>query len=288
MQKYSFSGHDTFACRQFWLKKGYDFYSQNRPFSEHDALAQMGVGRNMVTAIRYWMLSFGLLDANNQTTDIAKYLLADDGKDPYLEDMGSLWLLHYFLVKQEHASIYSLVFNELRKERVEFTRKQLVTFLQKKCQERQHNVTEKSLDQDARVFVSSYLRPKGRSGNLEDMFSALMIDLELLQETGATEINKEKMYKIESRARTEIPSAIVLYCILQENDSNSIAFNTMLVNPHSVGSVFVLNRDGLTKQLNQIAATYPDITFTDDAGIRELQFIKRPDPQTILDNYYAA
>ncbi|MDX9931639.1 MAG: DUF4007 family protein, partial [Bacteroidales bacterium] len=23
--KYTFSGHDSFQCRQLWLKKGYDF-----------------------------------------------------------------------------------------------------------------------------------------------------------------------------------------------------------------------------------------------------------------------
>lgn len=287
MPTYSFSGHDTFACRQFWLKKGYDFYKNNENPSVQDSLTQMGVGRNMVTAIRYWMRSFALLDDQNQPTEFADYLLADDGKDPYLEDMGSLWLLHYMLVKHEHASIYSLIFNELRKERVEFTRDNIVAFLKKKCQERQIEVAERSLEQDVRVFVSNYLRPKERVGNVEDMFSALLIDLELLQDAGKSEETKEKIYKVESQDRADIPADIALYCILEQNEGSSIAFNSMLINPNSVGSVFAMNRDGLTQKLNQITEQYSGVTFTDDAGIRELQFLERPSLKDVLDRYYA-
>jgi len=282
----TFSGHETFHCRQFWLKKGYEFYRQNKADSGLDALIQMGVGRNMVTSIQYWLRSFGLLDDKNQITQLACYLLDDDGQDPYLENVGSLWLLHYQLIKHEHASIYSLMFNELRKERIEFTRGQIVNFLEKKCQEQNRKISINSLNQDARVFINNYLRPKRRNGNIEDVFSALMIDLELLQEMGRTDAGKE-IYKIEGRERPEIPIAIILYCILEENQGSSIAFNTMLVNRHSVGSIFALNREGLMQKLNKISEAYPGITFTDDAGIRELQFIQRPNPQTILDNYYA-
>jgi len=247
---------------------------------------QMGVGRNMVTSIRYWLRSFALLDDENSVTPLADYLLADDGRDSYLEDIGSLWLLHYLLISQEHASIYSLIFNELRKERIEFTRDQIVNFLDKKCQEQSRKISIKSLEQDARVFINSYLRPKGRSGNVEDMFSALMIDLELLQEIGHTDTGKE-VYKIESRERTDVPNAIILYCILQEQDGNSIGFDAILTKPNSVGSVFAIHREGLIRKLEEISATYPGVTFTNDAGIRELQFVERPKPQKILDDYYA-
>ena len=29
MKKLTFSGHETFHCRNFWLKKGYDFIKSN-------------------------------------------------------------------------------------------------------------------------------------------------------------------------------------------------------------------------------------------------------------------
>ncbi len=54
----------------------------------------------MVTAIRYLLRSFGLLDENDQPNETAEYLFGENGKDTFLEDFGSIWLLHYLLVKQ--------------------------------------------------------------------------------------------------------------------------------------------------------------------------------------------
>jgi len=41
--KYVFSGHDSFQCRQLWLKKGYDFLQQGKNFNDEDAVVQLGV-----------------------------------------------------------------------------------------------------------------------------------------------------------------------------------------------------------------------------------------------------
>ena len=43
MGKLSFSGHEKFHCRQFWLKKGYDFLCDARNFSDDDAVVAFGV-----------------------------------------------------------------------------------------------------------------------------------------------------------------------------------------------------------------------------------------------------
>lgn len=283
----SFSGHETFPCRQFWLKKGYDFYKHHEDFTDRVAVTEMGVGRNMVRSIRYWMRSFGLLDDDGNVTSLADYLLADDGQDPYLEDVGTLWLLHYMLVKTEQASIYSLVFNELRKERIEFTQDQIVNFLDKKCKAAERKISDNSLRQDTRVFINSYVRPRGKSGNVEDMFSALMIDLDLVHEVGRSDSGKE-VYKLEGRKRPEIPNAIILYAILNEKQGNSINAKSLMVDRHNVGPVFVLTDDGLAEKLQEISSEFSDATYTEDAGIRELQFVERPEPQAILDAYYAA
>lgn len=89
MFKLTFSGHESFTCRQLWLKKGYDFLSQQRRFSDASAVVHLGVGKNMVSSIHYWMKSFGLIDGNGELPKIAEYLLADGGRDPYLERPGT-------------------------------------------------------------------------------------------------------------------------------------------------------------------------------------------------------
>ena len=109
MKKLTFSGHESFHCRSLWLKKGYDFISQEKNFNASDAVVDLGVGKNMVSAINYWIKSFGLLEKDNRLSGIANFLFGKQGVDPYLENPVSLWILHYHLVKENSASIYSLV-----------------------------------------------------------------------------------------------------------------------------------------------------------------------------------
>ncbi len=52
MSNLYFSGHEKFHCRQFWLKKGYDFVQAGHKFSDKDAVVDLGVGKNMVGSIR--------------------------------------------------------------------------------------------------------------------------------------------------------------------------------------------------------------------------------------------
>jgi hypothetical protein len=47
--KLTFSGHDTFHCRQLWLKKGYDFVKNGNKFMDIEAVVLLGVGKNMVS-----------------------------------------------------------------------------------------------------------------------------------------------------------------------------------------------------------------------------------------------
>jgi hypothetical protein len=55
---------------------------------------------------------------------------------------------------------------------------------------------------------------------------------------------------------------------------------------NSPGSIFALNRSGLMNKISDIVDDIKDITFTDQAGIKEIQFKKKADAYTILDKYY--
>ena len=38
VQKYTFSGHESFPCKSLWLKKGYDFVANKNDFNSPDAI----------------------------------------------------------------------------------------------------------------------------------------------------------------------------------------------------------------------------------------------------------
>ncbi|MDR1666609.1 MAG: DUF4007 family protein, partial [Bacteroidales bacterium] len=71
--RYTFSGHESFYCKSLWLKKGYDFVKADNNFNAEDAVVHLGVGKNMVSSIRYWMRAFDLLEEGNPTK-IADFL----------------------------------------------------------------------------------------------------------------------------------------------------------------------------------------------------------------------
>lgn len=100
MNKLTFSGHEKFHCRQFWLKKGYDFVQEHGRFSDENAVVALGVGKNMVNSIRYWLKAFDLVDQQEQPNALAHEIFSAQGKDPYLEHIGTVWLLHYYAALQ--------------------------------------------------------------------------------------------------------------------------------------------------------------------------------------------
>jgi hypothetical protein len=97
-QRYIFSGHESFPCKSLWLKKGYDFVVQEKNFSNPDAVIDLGVGKNMVASIHYWLRVFKICKGD-QPTWLGRYLFDEtNGKDKYIEDLATLWLLHFSLV----------------------------------------------------------------------------------------------------------------------------------------------------------------------------------------------
>lgn len=281
---YSFAGHETFTCRNYWLKKGLDHVWSGKSFNNL-AIKELGVGKNMVGAIRFWSKAFGLTEFNEQNSNLAKYIFQTrNGKDPYLEDIGTIWLLHYLLVTSEVASIYSLVFNYFRKTRLEFTREQILHFLETECQLKQQHYSVNSLKKDIAVFLNNYLLPE-KSKSIETDFMGLLYELELVDR-----VRKEghiQTFRIDNKERKSLPPKILLVCIMLKLESTSITFNELLTGINSVGSVFAINSKYLMDCIDQLSNDYPkQLVYKDDAGVQVFQIKEGFDLFTVLNDYY--
>jgi len=216
MNRYSFSGHESFFCKAQWLKKGYDAISNGIDFSASDAVAKLGVGKNMVSSIRYWVKAFGL--SSSDTITAFGCTIFDDyqGYDPYVEDDGTLWLLHYKLVTAGIASIYSLTFLDFQREKKEFDREQLLSFIHRKCNvpEQRNVYNENTVPKDISVFLHNYVTPKDKKSP-ED-YSGVLIDLGLIRS-----ISDDK-YAFVDIPSNRIDSDILLYAILDYKGEDNI------------------------------------------------------------------
>ena len=291
MSRLIFSGHESFTCKQFWLKKGFDFLREGKKFSDASAVVDLGVGKNMVRSIRYWLLAFRIMNQDGSISKLGEYLFGEKGKDPFLEDVGSIWLLHYHLVASGHASIYNLVFNEFRKTRQEFRKEQLHNFLKIRCLDNKSTVyNTNTIDRDIRVLVNSYIKPKRKRTEIEDAFSGLLQELNLLDFTRKSDISSNEQvdwYFFESNRKEGLPYQIMLYSILDNPlFGSTISFKDLQISENSPGRIFAINADGIYAKIQDFSENLRSISYSETAGNRILQINSEINKWDILDEYY--
>jgi hypothetical protein len=51
---------------------------EGRSFNDEDAVVQLGVGKNMVSSIRFWLKAFNIIDSKDIPTEFGKRLFDDE------------------------------------------------------------------------------------------------------------------------------------------------------------------------------------------------------------------
>ena len=290
--KYLFSGHESFICKHFWLKKGYDFINENGDFQYETAVMDLGVGKNMVNSIEHWMKSYGLLDKSNSITEFSKKIFRErGGLDSFIESLATIWLLHYSLIKTNRSSLYNIFFNDFRKGRTDFTKEQLLSFMKRQIEDEAKSVNDNTLNNDISVFIRSYLKPsyKDTKIEIEEDFLSLMIDLDLMKSYKSENAEGKivEWYQVENKIQVDLPAEVVFFAILDNsNYGKSISFQELLNGFNSPGVIFALNEEGLYNKLDTIVNTYKGITMSETAGIRELQLKTIFNKWDIINDYY--
>lgn len=280
--KLIFSGHDTFHCRLFWLKKGIDYVSSGNQF-RMDSGVDLGVGKNMVNSMKFWLKSFDVFDENSELKQPFEQVFLDGGWDPYLENEGTLYLLHYKLCSKNHSSIYNLIFSNFRKIKPEFSQKNLVDFV-RGLDPKQN---EKLIAKDFSVFKRMY--GQSSEDSIDDGYSGLFTELGFLKEFKIKDKDDKTktLYRVANSNQNALPEAIILYCILSNpNYSSTISFSSFYTDEFGVGNIFCLDKDILEDKIKSISTKYKGVTYSSEAGIKELQIKNKLNPVSILEDYY--
>jgi hypothetical protein len=211
-----------------------------------------------------------------------------DKLDPYLENEGSLWLLQYFICKSHYASIYRLIFADYFTDKAiqEFSESQIFRFIKKELKEKkQKPIADKTLENDYKVFIRSYVSPVKNDKTVEDDFNVPLIPLNLISNTGRKNDKGQVVYRI-NKDNQNVPLAVFAYCLLTEfKEERAISYDNIRV---TLGAYFCLTNDKLDDILNQISINYKEIVYKDDAGIRQVQLKKNTTKfkNDILKTYY--
>lgn len=243
-----FRAHDTFFIRKGWLGKGMRCVAQKPDVfvsRDENPMDVFGIGANMVKALRYWLQAVGITEEPDKGKRIQHF--TEFGKlvyqnDPYIEELGTLFLLQYKLsCRADLATAWYYFFNEFSMH--EFTKDDFVDGLQKyiKIVDPEFSVANRSLNDDFQCIISTYLpRYKINStkmspeNNIDSPFGELgLVDI----------LNKQKKtYKKSVPLSSSFDSFIILAVIADNaNDRKELSLNELLTSPRNIGKVFNLD-----------------------------------------------
>lgn len=290
-----FARHETFHPRFGWLKKGFDKASENSSvFTEESAPSTLGVGKNMVKAIRYWSLAYKILQEEKNSraiilTDFGKQLLSSDGWDPYLEDTASLWLLHWNLLKAPcHATAWYYAFNIFN--RLVFTSDDMLSGLieYKDREFPLSNINVSSLSKDTTCLLRMYVEQRSREGLMEDSIDSPFVELGLIKHYGDA-----KQYAMNIGPKPGLtPEIIVAACLefaaSHAEGAKTITISRLLYDEGSPGLCFKIRENMLCDAIETVSTQFNNIFLSETAGLIQMSYDKNPYElsERLLKHYY--
>ena len=246
-----FRAHDTFFIRKGWLSKGMRCVAKKpNVFIDRDEnpMDVLGIGANMVKALRYWLQVVGLTEEPRKGKRTQSFTTLGEliyKNDTYIEELGTLYLLQYVLASQkEEATAWYFFFNEFSMQ--EFSREDFVSALQKyiRMQDSENTYAIRSLNDDFQCIVSTYLpRYKSNPGKVspENNIDCPFGELGLIDT-----LNKRKKTYKKSIPAVDTLNPYVALAIIVDNADNrkEISLNELLTAPCNIGKVF--NLDSIT------------------------------------------
>lgn len=252
-----FRAHDTFFIRKGWLSKGLKSVDNDPTVfvrKDINPMDTLGLGANMVKAMRYWLQAVGLTEEprngkrNQYLTSLGKAIYEND---KYMEEMGTLWLLHYRLAtNRAEATAWYYFFNEFKP--TEFTRDDFLTHIKNFLRINDKDVSPASIEDDFNCIISTYV-PRIKS-NPEKVQPESNIDCPL-GELGLIDIvdKRAKLYKRSQPKKDTLPPLILLAVILdQAKGEKSVRISSIQNDVCNVGKVFNLDVILLTNLLYKL------------------------------------
>lgn len=282
----AFARHETFHARYGWLRKAVVEAGANPDlFVAEDATVTLGVGKNMVRAIRFWGGAAKVLveaqsagkrrSSSVLPTANGEAIFGGAGADPYLEAPGTLWLLHWWLLRPPcELPVWWIAFN--RFSAVEFTDDDLAAFVIDEINRYGWVMpNESSIRKDISCLLRTYTAASCGRASLDDLLDSPLRGLGLLERSsaagrGAGGAASGAGYRFLLGAKPGLPAEIVGFALLEWMMRAGSARTVSMVNaafePGSPGQVFGLSERALGEAVGRVADTYAIGQLTTTAG----------------------
>lgn len=284
--------HGSFYIRNGWPTKIVDAINSDpyvfSPNNELKAVDDIGVGRVMIKAMRYWAVTLGL-SAESKTQQGVLHELTPFGgivstADPYFQDRGTLWLLHRNLTSdKDNATAWFWAFNELGTKvfSKETFSSEFSSYLQKNGEKYAKSAVEKEFDCLKNTYVADKTFDIDRI--LDEETVPFFAPLGLIRYIG------DGRFEMRRTAVNDIPLPIALYCIVKDNeqhlsDNKQIGIDQLLEDNCQIGKYMNLSYAVLLELLQQLE-NHSKLTLVNNFGNRYIQ-LQKSESDTILKKYY--
>ena len=284
--------HGSFYLRRGWGTKIIQAINEDEmiftPANELHAVDNIGLGRVMVKALRYWAYATGLTVEKKLQNGIkmertSLFQLIDE-RDRYFQKSGSLLLLHRNLARnEENATAWYWAFNEFEKQA--FTKDEFVDGLHYYLAVNGMTIKKAAVDKEFNCFKNTYLSEKRfdiKTVVDEDTYP-MLAPVHLLK------LNDDKKYEKKSLSKTDIPLLILVYAIAMDNPEESkngsqINIDKLMEEKKQVGKYFCIRYSKLIEMLVE-AENKQLLTLNNNFGSRYIEF-NNIQYSGVLNKYY--
>jgi hypothetical protein len=303
--RFRFSGHDTFPCRYAWLPKAVHNLRRNNDLftEEDDAMDELGVGKNMVRAIRFWADAADMVTPNEapatgaRPSDFGKDLLGPNGHDEFLEDVKTLWLIHWKISTNVAEPLFAWDRMLNFWHRPDFTRSEVLKLFADEAPRHGKTLSPVTLDTHFSTFLHTYVPTRGKKGEVvEDNLDCPLTELDLILEVGeranAETNRREAIYAFRVEDKDEISPELFAYCIddfwsKRHSHDKTLSFRELSVGHGSPGQIFKLPEAAIRDRLEGIRKDSAGaFEFQDSSAIQQLVRLRRVNPRRLLANIY--
>ena len=282
-----FSGHETFPCRYAWLPKAFRAIQEDsKIFGDVErSMVTMGVGKNMVRSIQFWIQAAGIAEfgkgATYIITDLGNGLLTDNGFDPFLEDIRTLWLIHWNLSTHisEPLFAWDVLLNQWQYR--EIARSEIIRYFVKEAQRLEKNLSSVTLENHFDTFLHTYVPTKSLKGEIrEDNLDCPLVELELIQKVGERRIDdsgkREILYGFRSEEKPEITPELFVYClndywIKRRPNEKTLSFRDVSIAHGSPGQIFKIPEWNIRERLETIGTDSKGVfTYSETATLQQI------------------
>jgi hypothetical protein len=302
-QNYRISGHESFPCRYTWLPKAVQGLSRDpRLFAdEEQAMVALGVGKNMVRSIRFWSQVSGMVaatarGAGHAPTELGRLILGDGGLDPYLEDIRTLWLIHWNLSTHVEAPLLAWDYLLNHWQETDLVPSRALNALQKAALMQDEKLSRVTLEQHLETFLHTYTPTRGRKGEVqEDNLDCPLVELELITKVGERENEgrREPVYNFRRDAKPDISPELFAYCLCdfwqkRHADDETLAFREVAHGRGSPGQIFKLPEDDIRERVERLRQqTGGFLSFFESSNTQQVRRAERRDTIQLLREVYA-